>query len=303
MARLAGAALATLIVMLALVYVGLSGYMALKLTQTVRRPFTQAPEAYGLAYETVSFPSRVDGLALEGWLLAAAPGAPARRPIVVVHGRNSDRQREVQGHILGIAATLVGQGHPVLLFDLRSHGTSPGTRYTLGPHEVRDVGGAIDFLDRRGIVRDGVSLLGFSMGAATAMLAAPGDPRVRAIAEDSGYADLNGVLEEQVPKASGLPPFFTPGVVLMARPLLGIDARTIRPVDGLPHLADRGTALFVIHAEADPLVPASHGRRLAAAYGPRAETLYVPSPTHVGSYAVDPATYITRLTAFFGRAG
>jgi pimeloyl-ACP methyl ester carboxylesterase len=289
--------------MLALVYVGLSGYMALKLTQTIRRPFTQAPEQYGLAYEGVTFPSRVDALRLQGWLLAVAPGVAARRPIVVVHGRNSDRQGEVQGHILGIAAALVGRGHPVLLFDLRSHGRSPGARYTLGAHEVRDVGGAIDLLDRRGMVRDGVNLLGFSMGAAAAMLAAPGDPRVRAIAEDSGYADLHGLLEEQVPKASGLPPFFTPGVVLMARPLLGVDARKIRPMDGLPQLAARGTALLVIHAEADPLVPASHGRRLAAAYGPRAETLFVQSTTHVGSHAADPTTYLSRLTAFFERTG
>jgi pimeloyl-ACP methyl ester carboxylesterase len=286
-----------MVVLGGLLYVGVCSYMAMSLTRVERHPFTRSPEMYGLAYESVKFPSRIDAISLDGWLL---PGSvtPMRLPVIVVHGKGSDRQAEADGHTLDIAAGLVREGHPVLLFDLRGSGRSGGDRFTLGAQEVRDVGGAIDFLAARGLADDGVVLLGFSMGASTALLVAPNEPRVRAVAEDSGYATLGPILDDQAPKASGLPGFFTTGMVFMARPLLGIDAYAIRPVDGMPSLAARGARLLVIHGDADQTVPVSNGYALAAAYGPVAQTYFVPGAGHVASYAIDPTTYMTRLISF-----
>src|SRR5881275_894263 len=48
-----------LFLLAAAVYLGLSSYMALKLTRPERRPFNHFPEQYGLSYESVNFPSRV----------------------------------------------------------------------------------------------------------------------------------------------------------------------------------------------------------------------------------------------------
>jgi fermentation-respiration switch protein FrsA (DUF1100 family) len=87
-------------------------------------------------------------------------------------------------------------------------------------------------------------------------------------------------------------------MVFMARPLLGIDAYAIRPVDGMAALAARGTRLMVIHGLADQTVPVANGYALAAAYGPAADTYFVPGAGHVDSYATDPTMYISRLTAF-----
>ncbi|MCA1648381.1 MAG: hypothetical protein LC797_23955 [Chloroflexi bacterium] len=55
------------------------------------------------------------------------------------------------------------------------------------------------------------------------MLTAADEPAVRAVAEDSGYADLSDLLDEQVPQVSGLPSFFIPGMVLATRVLVGVD--------------------------------------------------------------------------------
>lgn len=283
---------------LASLYVAISGYMALSLTRPDRRAFTRQPEQYGLRYESVQFPSRVDALTLDGWLLAASDGVPPAPPVVVVHGKGSDRQREADGRVLEIAADLTRRGHSVLLFDLRGSGRSGGERFTLGAQEVRDVGGAVDFLAARGLATDGVQLLGYSMGAATAVLYAPTDARVKAVVEDSGYADLGDVLDDQVPKASGLPPFFTPGTVFMAWPLMGVNAYAIRPIENMPLLAQRGVPLLVIHGDADTTVPIAHAQRLAAAYGPAVQTLFVPGAGHVASYSVEPSTYLARVGAF-----
>jgi pimeloyl-ACP methyl ester carboxylesterase len=305
-----GVSLGVIAALLIAVYLGICAYMALTVTKPERVAFTSFPEQFGLRYESVSFPSRVDQIRLEGWYLLPAPtsaSSSAKRPVVVVHGRSSDRQRVTRDHnALPIAAHLVSQGHAVLLFDLRGSGRSGGERFTLGAQEVRDVGGAVDYLDRRGFIADGVSLLSYSMGAATAMLYAPTDPRVRSVVEDSGYGALGDVLEDQVPKLSGLPWFFTPGVVLMGRPLMGVDAYAIRPIESVKQLAARRTPLFIIHGDADQTVPFRHAAQLAGAYasaaaGGTAETYYVAGAKHVGSYEVDPATYLSRVSAFLSR--
>jgi pimeloyl-ACP methyl ester carboxylesterase len=283
-------------------YAAVCIYVVLVLSRPPRVPFTVTPEHYGLRYESVRFSSRVEAIPLDGWLLDADPGAARGRPVVVIHGRASDRVREAQGHTLDIAAGLVHTGHDVLLFDLRGSGQSGGERYTLGKEEVRDAGGAVDLLVARGLAPDGVDVLGFSMGGATALLFAPDEPLVRAVAVDSAYADLGDLVEKEVPAQSGLPPPFTPGITLAAQWVLDLDLYRVRPVDAVGRLAARGVPLLVIHGEADSYVPLSHGQRLVDAYGGGAEALFVPGADHVASYETAPALYLDRLIDFLRRA-
>jgi len=125
---------------------------------------------------------------------------------------------------------------------------------------------------------------------------------VRAVVEDSGYADLNELLDEEVPKQSGLPAFFTPGMVLAADGLLGINVYAIRPIDGVPALAAAGVPLLVIHGDADTYVPPKNARRIAAAYGQGVETLYLPTAGHVESHFAAPGLYNETLRTFLARS-
>jgi uncharacterized protein len=249
---------------------------------------------------TSYFPAAV--LQLSGWLLGPASESPPARPIVIVHGWRRDRQSELDSRVLDVAAHLVRSGRTVLLFDLRGWGRSEGSRFSLGPNEVRDVGGAIDFLGQRGLAPDGVDLIGYSIGAATVLLDGPSEPGVRAVVEDSGYAELPSVLDQKVPTYSGLPPLFTPGGVLAASVLTGVNLYGVRPVDGVATLAARNIPLLIVHGEADDLVPVGHARRLAAAYGQHVETYFVPGAEHVGAFKTDPAIYFRRLDDFLHRA-
>src|SRR5688572_3226325 len=103
-----------------LIYAGLCLYMAIKLTTPVRREITRTPDQYGLAYDTVRFSSRDDALDLEGWLVKPAVSAPSGappaglRPVVMVHGRNSNRQEYLEGRVLELAQAMAQQGRHVL---------------------------------------------------------------------------------------------------------------------------------------------------------------------------------------------
>src|SRR5205085_8107844 len=110
---------------------------------------------------------------------------------------------------------------------------------------------------------------GVSMGAATLLLAAAREPALRAVVADSAYADILPILQREIPRRGGLPAPFTPGIVLAAWTLYGIDYGAIRPIDVVARIAPR--PLLFVQGTADTFIPPSHALALAAAArGPHA---------------------------------
>lgn len=173
---LAGAAL------LALAYLGVGLFVALRLTAPEDTPVEGSPSDVGLKYKAPRLASE-DGVPLRAWWVAGDGG---ERAAVLVHGFGGNRSEE---HLLRTARIYVSKGYAVLMLDLRGHGDSGGERRTLGYREVRDVRAAISWLKERRYDPNDVVLHGWSMGAATAVRAAPGTG-VAAVVEEAGYADL-----------------------------------------------------------------------------------------------------------------
>jgi dienelactone hydrolase len=283
-----------LVVVLALGYAGISVYMADKLTSATHTPTSTLPSDYGAAYETVRFPSAVDGIPLEGWYI----DSPGKRVILLLHANGGVRDCVFVG--LGdIAKGLWQNGFDVLAFDLRAHGKSGGDRVGFGGSEVRDVAGAVAYLKTRGVNQ--VGAMGFSLGADTALIAAPDIPELRAIVADSAFADLPLVLETELPKASGLPAFFNPGVILAARLTVGLDASSISPRSSVARLGDR--PLFLIHGALDSTVNVSQAYTLqkAAAANPNMQSWVVADAEHARAFKQHPEEFITRTVAFYNR--
>jgi hypothetical protein len=53
----------------AIVFVGISGYLGYSMTRVPRVPLKENPGVYGLTYEDVAFPSMDKGLILRGWFI------------------------------------------------------------------------------------------------------------------------------------------------------------------------------------------------------------------------------------------
>lgn len=273
-------------------YFGVSGIVADQLSHPTRKAVTRSPAALGMQYEDVQFNSAVDNIPLKGWYI----DSPGDKVILVMHGRNSTRDG---GDILDIVKGLYDHGYDALTFDFRGHGQSGGERYSLGLMETRDVAGALQYLKGRGVTE--VGGLGFSMGAATELLAAPDHPEMKALVSDSAYSRLPSLLEKELPKASGLPVFFNPGILLMGKLLYGIDLAATNPVEYVPRLGDR--PLFLIHGTEDALVPVSHFIELesAAKGDPNLQSWVVEGAGHTGIYDVAPQEYMQRILAFYDK--
>jgi hypothetical protein len=174
-----------------------------------------------------------------------------------------------------------------------------GERYAFGQWETRDVAGALNYLKGRGYTDVGTYAV--SMGAATPLLAAPEHPEIRALWVDSPFTNLVPLIEKRLPENSGLPAFFNPGILSMARVMYGIDFSTVRPAEALAAMGDR--PVYQVHSrEGDDWVPLSQAYEMeqAGANNPNFTSWIAPGRGHVSSYTNNKDEYTRRMLQFYG---
>lgn len=143
---------------------------------------TPRVEAAGVA---VTFRS-ADGVTIAGeYFESGARPAPA---VVLVHMLSRSK-----GDWGGLPDRIRDAGMTALTIDLRGHGQSSGSAQSLS-EMVQDVRAAVQWLLTRPNVRgDAIAVVGASLGASLALLAAPDLPQVRAIGAISPSSDYRGL--------------------------------------------------------------------------------------------------------------
>src|SRR6266566_690081 len=293
-------------------YAVVSYLIAKKLAFAPHVPHDSTPASLGLEYRDVTFPSRGDHLQIHGWFI---PGVlpdgslTTRRTIIMVHGVRTNRADKDAG-LLDLSGHLARHGFAVLAFDMRGSGASAVAPLTLGYFEQRDVLGAVDFLQsgplpfpELGRPRV-IAGWGVSLGAVTLLLAAANEPAIRALVSDSGYPDFASILEREVPKRGHLPPLFTPGALLAAQALYGINFYDVRPVDTVARIAPR--PIFFIQGDKDGFNPSTNmfvlARAARSASNAHVQTWLVPGADHAQSFNTAGQQYVTRVTDFYNLA-
>jgi len=281
-----------LIIVVVVAFLGISVFLGHSMTAVERVPIEGNPALLGLSYEEVSFPSVDNGLTLHGWYL---PVQDSESVIIMIHGADGNRADSSIG-MLEIASGLVEHGYNVLMFDLRGHGESEGNRMSAGFYEKRDLLGAVDYVKGRGFERTGV--LGFSVGAATALTGTAESDDIDAVVADSSFADLKEMMEPEFSKRTKFPKFFLGPLLFMVKIMYGVDFNAIKPVESVPRIEPR--PILFIHGELDDTVPLEHAYRLRdASQNPESQLWVVPEAGHVRAYITHPEEYISRITAFF----
>jgi uncharacterized protein len=241
------------------------------------------PAEVRLAVEEVTVHA-ADGVRLAAWL-GARPGAPA---IILLHGYPANK-----ADMLPLAATLAPR-FTVLLLDLRYFGQSGGRVTTLGVRERDDLRRTIDVLTSRGV--ETVGVFGFSLGGAIALAAAADDPRIRAVAAYSPFADLRTLAHELYAWMGPLRYPFVGLMRLWSRLFLGIDVTAAAPVLAARRLS---IPVYLIASRQDEQIPFRHAERLreALAGNPRAEFEFMDRGLH-GALGLEVER---RLERFFER--
>lgn len=234
-----------------------------------------------------------DGHRLDALHIPALPSAPARTPVLYVHG-----YMEVKELYLRHAAMLRASGHSVTMFDMRAHGRSTGRCMAFGAVERHDLTAVIDAASKRGWIGDRVITMGMSFGGATVLQHAPTDPRVAGVVSLAPFADAPRTLISYRRKYAAFltERFVFRGFHLAAR-RAGFRLADGSAIDSVRRI-DKPVLLVVGERDTN-LPPHEHARVLAEACGSKACTLLeVPGADHFNLMARMQSTHQRELLAF-----
>ncbi len=225
------------------------------------------------------------GKLLSGWLALNAPHAPV---IILTHGTPGNRVSMIQR-----AAFLFKHGYNVLLFDFQSYGQSQGVMSTLGMVESEDILSAISYIRSLPDTSDSkIGVLGLSMGATAAVLAASRTNDIAALVAESCPVDATrvpgDVPDDQAREADKE----------LVEEVYGVDVTKARPIDVVNKLAGH-TAIFFVNGDIDDETPLAGMYALYQAAKQPKQYWVVSGAAHAQSFAVDPNDYIARVDAFF----
>jgi fermentation-respiration switch protein FrsA (DUF1100 family) len=242
--------------------------------------------------QTIGFDSRTH-VAIAGSFF---PGS-RRTTIVLSHGYGDNQEQ-----MLPYAEFLHQAGFTVFTYDMRNRGRSGGGAVTLGALEAIDLISTVDYLMTRGdIDKDRLGALGVSLGAATTLLAAASDTRIKAVVDDSGFSDAPGVIATSFEHFIGLPAFpFAPLTVAISEFRAGVNLRQVRPIDVVGRIGPR--PLFIIHCMPDRVVPVEHSKRMFEAAKEPKLAWWIPTGGHIQGHVVAPHEYERRVIEFLDKS-
>lgn len=216
--------------------------------------------------------------------------------IILSHGYAA-----AQEQMLPWAGFLHNAGFSVFTYDMRGCGRSGGS-ITLGALEQRDLVAAVDYLvSRPDVGRGKIGALGFSLGGAMSILAAAQDGRIKAVVDDSGYADLRHWFKDSIVELLDHP---TDPYSLLSLKMVewrtGIDAGALRPSARIALISPR--PVLIIQGTADTDLPLSNSEENYAAARQPKQLWWVQGAAHGQTLQVAGSAYVRRVVTLFQQA-
>ena len=274
--------------------------IALYVVDTITRPkkrnafdlYAVSPYELDLPAELVVFPPLYGKHKVSGWYI---PHPRATTTILVCPGFRSRK-----ADVLGISAHLWRAGHHVLVFEYYGHGTEVGTPVTLGFREINDFLGALAYAKERD-PQTRLGVLGYSMGAAIAIMCAVRNDDIEVVVADSAFATHWSAVDYNFRRAFPVPGLLSAPFLWLADHLLwwraGYRFHQVEPLRDVGRISPR--PILLIHGEKDSMIDPHDARLLYAAAGEPKELWMVPDADHCGAYFIDRSAYSTKIAAFF----
>lgn len=290
--------------LLSLIGIGaVSIYTGLRLVKPKRVVIKELPNEHGLEFEEITFKSKHDNTLLKGWWIPAKLNGDFNsdnKTVIFAHGYGNNRG-VYSISVIKLAKRLCMEGYNVLVFDFRASGESEGKYVTIGKFEKYDLLSAIDFVvDQRKSIN--IHLIGWSMGAATSILAGAESKYVKCVIADSPFGNLKEYLNKNLSYWSGLPNIPFRSIILGVLPkTLGIDIKDVDTVKAAEKF--KGKPLFLIHSKDDSAIPYEESIRIFEVLDNKESSkLWITEKAeHIRSYLVYKDEYEDNIVDFLNK--
>ena len=181
-------------------------------------------------------------------------------------------------------------------FDFAGAGLSEGEYISLGYHEKHQVKNVVDFLERFPGVGN-IGIWGRSMGAATTLLYAPTDKRIKCITVDSPFSDFRKLALEICKNNSKIPSLLIEGAISIIGTTVkkknGMDINDIKPINSVKNCHKPA---FFVHAVDDTFVKYEHSENIFNNYAGDIKKLKGITGGHNG---IRPKSLLDEIGEFF----
>ena len=271
-------------------------------------------EDYALPAQRIEF-TAPDGTRRVGWFIPGSDPTPSdavaagfiqqdgsqprtspRPTVLLLSGYGGSK-----AGMLRQANLLHERGYNTLLFDFRNRGESEGDAVTLGYYEQDEALAALAYLRTRPEVDPKrIGVLGASMGAATAIMAAAKSDELRAVVADSPFKSAGSVVAQSFEHFISLPPFpYAPITLQFVAWRTGITPSHLVPLEVVDRISPR--PLLLVHGTADTSINYEASQALYAQAREPKELWLIPDIGHTQGAQKVPEEYATRVGAFFDR--
>jgi dipeptidyl aminopeptidase/acylaminoacyl peptidase len=211
-----------------------------------RRENSRTSDLTGYVPEAKYSTTKLQIKSLDGLRISALLLTPENRnghAIIICHGLAHDKNSGIR-----FVQYLLNDGYCLLLIDFRNHGESEGNITTYGYFEKNDLLAAIHYMRNALGPAARIGILGASMGASIAILAAAECGELHAMILDSPFASLRQITFEWAVQMTRLPKFLLILPVNLAYLWLLIFTRCSVPeVEPLQKAKQIRCPLFLIH--------------------------------------------------------
>lgn len=279
-----------LFTLILLVYVGISLFIADRLTTITQNPLTIQPAVISKNYEEITFQTP-DGITLKGWLFTNS----SKKLVILVAGHGQNRENPDYGGVK-LAKDLIAQGYNVLMYDARGNGVSQKTRAGFGFGTAKDILGAISFARNKGFEPKATAIIADSMGATATILIADKLSNIGALVVDSPAAELEPIVSAALWREKHIPYVFHLGIFLSAKILFDVDIPSVKPIQTITLVPNR--IFLFLHGADDITIPIENSRLLLAKANPASKLIVFPHAGHVQTYKTNPALYRKEVFGF-----
>ena len=195
------------------------------------------------------------------------------------------------------ARMMMNHGYNIVLFDERFHGDSGGEFTTLGYLEKDDLYTMISDTFSKYGEDIFVGTYGESMGAATVLLEAVNDKRVKFVVSDCGFADFGLLIRQLSWSRFRMPVYpFHWFVLIVFKLATGFSIRGISPIRDINKI---NVPIMFVHGKADQYISSKHTVDMYEKYiGDKQLFLADNNAQHAGSYAADQENYESSIKIF-----
>ncbi len=238
-----------LAIIIAAVSITLIGLFPVVLHWVYRAPRlieTTTPESLSMPFSSQHLPGPKNKR-LFSWLI---PGMHNQFTVILVHGWGGNAQM-----MLPLALPFHEAGMNVLLYDARNHGKSDGDTFSSLPRFAEDLSSVIAWTTQRDSSQK-IVVLGHSIGAAAAMLAASHRTDIDLVIGMSGFAHPNLVMRRHLDRP-WLPQWFKPLILSYVQWVIGYRFDEIAPMNRIRYIR---CPVLLVHGTEDRVVPISDMR-------------------------------------------